>query len=108
MEYCGPRALPHSTFLNWDPLDQDKALAWVLRERQKCPGCSTNPADWKAEDGKAAIPPPWEWDLTTCYGCRERERLARTVPDDMRGVYTILMPVDLTEYDESLWNCASS
>jgi hypothetical protein len=51
MAYCGPRALPHSEFLAWRRSDRDKALWWVIHERQRCQSCGTRPEEWNPKQG---------------------------------------------------------
>lgn len=105
MDYCAPRGLPHSIFLTWAQDDQDAALAWEVRRMQLCPGCGTNPRDWKNDEGRAAIPPPYEWEAMMCYGCQERERLVKSLGDKPPdGMFVIPMPTDYSEYDPMLWN----
>ena len=45
LDYCNSdgRALPHSVFLGWDPDDRNKALWWIIHQRQRCPNCGTRP-----------------------------------------------------------------
>lgn len=43
--------LPHSAFLAWSKDDRDKAIWQYVRERQRCRGCGTRPAEWSAEQG---------------------------------------------------------
>jgi hypothetical protein len=63
MDYCGPRGIPHSTFLEWSASDRDKALWWLIHERERCPSCGTRPEEWTG-DRDAYVPMP-----TTCRGC---------------------------------------
>lgn len=70
MEYCAPRALPHTAFLSWSEDDQDKALAWLIHDRSKCPQCGTHPDDWiDSATGRALEPPPFMADAKRCWGC---------------------------------------
>jgi len=36
----------HSQFLAADPSDRDKAIWWLIRQRQACPDCGTREAEW--------------------------------------------------------------
>lgn len=65
MDYCGPRGIPHSEFLNWDIDDQAKALGWAAEEAQRCSQCGTAPWEW-AEDNHA-----YEAETRVCLGCLE-------------------------------------
>lgn len=108
MEYCGPRGIPHqSVFLGWSQEDQDAALAWMTWDARRCPLCGTNPADWKDDEGRARIPPPWEWEMDVCYGCREKHRVEGAFDGDKSGIYSVPVIPDLSEYDETLWTDAS-
>lgn len=69
MAYCGPLGLPHSKFLDWDPTDQDKALAWLGFEKSKCPSCNTFPSEYLDAEGRMKYPPPYRVYTEICYGC---------------------------------------
>lgn len=43
MAYCGPRGIPLSVFLSWDPADQEAALGWVSYEGRRCASCGFHP-----------------------------------------------------------------
>ena len=106
MEYCGPRALPHSVFLAWSQDDQDKALAWMVHDRSKCSRCGTFPEDWVAPDGRMKIPPPFEAHDRTCYGCQQIDRYSRYLEKEggeSAGRIVVLTPADPFEYDRDFW-----
>jgi hypothetical protein len=72
MEYAGPRGIPHSVFLGrvvgpgepqWLDADRDKAIWWMIHQRQACPECGTRPDEW-ADDPDAYVPEPHH-----CRGC---------------------------------------
>jgi RNA polymerase subunit RPABC4/transcription elongation factor Spt4 len=63
MGYCGPRGIAHSTFLAWSPSDRDKALWWLIHDRQTCPGCGTRAEEWEG-DRDAYVP-----EAHHCRGC---------------------------------------
>lgn len=69
MAYCGPLGIPHSVFLGWDELDQDKAIAWLSFEKSKCNGCNTFPSEYLDSEGRMAYPPPYVVSSEICYGC---------------------------------------
>jgi hypothetical protein len=71
MAYCGPRALPLSQFLAWDPMDQQHALTWQAYESKRCSGCGTHPDEWTE-------PRAFHAERFTCPGCEQTERLAET------------------------------
>lgn len=70
LAYCVPLGIPHSTFLEWDPLDQDKALAWWREQKKVCRGCGTRKEEWD-KDKFAYV-----GDIDYCAGCEiiEQER----------------------------------
>jgi hypothetical protein len=58
-----PQGIPHSVFLGWDHLDQDKAIAWTLEQRKICGGCGTRKSEWDS-DRNAYI-----GHIEVCPGC---------------------------------------
>jgi hypothetical protein len=50
MDYCGPRGIPLSVFLDWDQQDQDNALMWQAHEARRYPD-GTHPDDWDEDTG---------------------------------------------------------
>lgn len=82
-----PLGIPHSVFLDWDPDDQDKALAFVQDQRERC-ACGTRHSDWD-EDPDAFI--GWQRE---CPGCDRLERERENVEKGMRGVHVFLLPKD--------------
>lgn len=70
MDYCGPRGIPHTQFLTWSEDDQQKALWWMARDRQRCTGCGTHPDDWNEDVGGDRF--AFVAEERTCPGCRER------------------------------------
>jgi hypothetical protein len=50
-------------FLSWEPADRDKAIWWLLHERQRCSECGTRPDEWK--DNKDA----YVAEPVHCRGC---------------------------------------
>lgn len=85
MAYCGPRGIPHSVFLSWPELDQDKALEWAREQATVCDGCGTRRAEWDADgDAYYAVP-------SICRGCEAIEYERESVPDKAKGVRIGLM-----------------
>jgi hypothetical protein len=75
MDYCAPRGIPHSVFLGrvvgpgepvWLGADRDKALWWLIHDRQTCRGCGTRPEEWE-DDLHAYVAAPHH-----CRGCEVR------------------------------------
>jgi hypothetical protein len=87
MAYCGPRALPLSTFLAWPESDQRAALDWQAYEARRCKNCGIHPDD--IADGA------FHAHLEQCKGCQARERMTdtREARDGQRGVYAVVLPV---------------
>lgn len=50
MNYCGPKGIPLSGFLQWDQTDQDAALMWQSHESRRYPD-GTHPDDWDPAEG---------------------------------------------------------
>jgi hypothetical protein len=59
MEYCGKFGIPHSVFLGrvvgpsdplWLDADRDKAVWWLIHQRQACPECGTRAEEWVDDD----------------------------------------------------------
>jgi len=45
MAYCNQHGIPHSVFLDWEPDDRQKAIAYLFEEGERCGMCGT--ADWE-------------------------------------------------------------
>jgi hypothetical protein len=84
MDYCGPRGIPLSAFLTWPDPDQDAALYWQKRERERCGSCGTHPDDWRRQFGGD---PHWEWKAKQhyCRGC-EIHAMYADAADPQAGV----------------------
>jgi len=63
MSYCHERGIPHSEFLDWEPEDRAKALAFGIEKNERCTLCGTAPWEW--EDNKFA----YEAGEHFCRGC---------------------------------------
>lgn len=99
--YCVPLGIPHSQFLAWSADDQDKAIAYTVRQRARCPSCGTNPDEWVTAGGDPVIPPPYEPTTHVCMGCADKERYDKSMQDEpVKGGYTVLVPSNWAEYDE--------
>lgn len=92
-----PRGIPHSTFLGWDPDDQDKALEWVALERRTCSGCGTRPDEWDPALGGDRD--AYRAEPRRCAGCEELARAQRQLAaqhdeDELHGVRLALIRND--------------
>lgn len=85
MEYCGPLGIPHSTFLSWDPEDQDKAIAWKIHEASRCSSCGTYPEDWLDSEGRYIDPQPFVAKTIRCVGCQVLDDKREEIDKDARG-----------------------
>lgn len=90
MAYCGPRGIPLSEFLSWDPFDQQAALDWQAHENSKCPDCrvSRDVVD-PARGGHPHALVPVE---DRCPTCAALERFAKRPDRGGHGVKTRLVP----------------
>jgi hypothetical protein len=114
MEFCAQHGIPHSVFLGWKIDDQDKALAWMLYERSRCPRCGTFPEEWLDEDGRNVEPPPYYLRTRACLGCATLEpiedRLRKDKRDRHTSAYLSTLPPtptsdeDWGEYDADLFD----
>lgn len=84
MTYCGPRGIPLSTFLSWDPHDQAAALAWEAHEARRCSGCGTHPDDWDEEQGGSRH--AWKARLHMCEGCNALHQVSQTQESQRPGI----------------------
>ena len=82
MGYCGPRGIPHSTFLEWSDLDREKALVWMVDDMSRCRGCGISSAD----------PDPYHVDLYRCPHCEELQGEKIDVKTDGLGMYKRMVP----------------
>lgn len=87
-----PHGIPHSVFLNWDPDDQDKALAYMRAQREPCGRCGTRESEWE-KDKFAYI-----GQTRHCLGCETLKQESENVPEDMRDfVHVYLAPKHLAK-----------
>lgn len=92
MAYCVPLGIPHSVFLEWDPVDQDKALGYQRQQRSLCPGCRTREEEW-AQDRFAYV-----GQMRECPGCEVLEQEQQNVREDAKGhTHVYLVPRELAK-----------
>lgn len=94
---CHEWGIPHSEFLAWDELDQDKALAYARFRHEACPGCGTRPDEWDPKRGGDAG--AYEPAVHTCPGCNLRGGTERQIRegDESPGRYVVLIPRAVAE-----------
>lgn len=71
MTFCNQNGIPHSKFLEWDPDDRSKALAFLYEEGSKCGMCGTADWEWEQQDETGAIKPVRAYEPVDnfCMGC---------------------------------------
>ena len=98
LRICHQMGLPHSRFLAWDELDQDKALAYAEYERAVCPGCGTRMEEWDPEQGGDRF--AYAADVHTCPGCQTRGDLEHELSErdvQVSGRHVVLIPRTVAE-----------
>lgn len=63
MSLCQKYRITHSMFMNWEPEDQAKALAFLIEDGQRCQSCGT--AEWEWDENPYAYEP----SAHMCKGC---------------------------------------
>lgn len=105
LDYCVPKGIPHSVFLDWDPVDQDKVIAWTMEKNSKCPDCGTEISAWLDSSGRPLVPEPYVAEANYCRGCATvedmREELKRQDPDRIGQMKLFLRPT-LDDEDPAL------
>ena len=96
--FCNTHGIQHSDFLEWDPDDRQKAIAYLYEDGDRCGMCGT--ADWEwvqvGEDGverpKRAYQPVGHF----CMGCYLRSITTEDSGNEP-GVTVRLVPTDSVE-----------
>lgn len=86
MAYCHERGIPHSEFLEWDPEDRAKTLAFSLESAARCQMCGT--ADWEWENNKFAFTAVEEF----CRGCYQKSVFSDQQGSSLPGTNVKLVP----------------
>jgi hypothetical protein len=86
MTYCYEHAIPHSTFLEWDPEDRAKMLAYALESAARCSMCGTAPWEW--DQNKFAYTAMEEF----CPGCYQKSIFSDTKSSSLPGTNVKLVP----------------
>jgi hypothetical protein len=66
MSYCHEKGIPHSVFLEWEPEDRAKVLAYAMEQSNRCSQCGTAPWEW--EENKFAYTAVDDF----CKGCYQK------------------------------------
>lgn len=86
MSYCFERGIPHSEWLEWDPEDRAKVLAYALESSLRCTMCGTAPWEW--EENKFAFTAVDEF----CQGCYQKAVFSDTQGSSLPGTNVKLVP----------------
>lgn len=88
---CDRWGIPHSEFLSWDEMDQDKAVAFARQKAAMCQTCATWPDEWEADRFAYVV------DADRCPGCElietERDQLEERFKNNkgaLRGLRVFL------------------
>ena len=90
---CRAFRLPHSAFLAWPTVDQDKAVAYERWLAGVCAGCGTRAEDWDPDRGGHRY--AYTAEVMTCAGCAVRDDLRHQLAeseDERGGQYIRLVP----------------
>jgi len=63
MAVCADYKIPHSAFLDWEPEDRAKAMAFMVAKADECVMCGTSGHEWE-HDKNAYVP-----IAKFCHGC---------------------------------------
>lgn len=86
MAYCYEHAIPHSEYLEWDPEDRAKVMAFSMESSQRCQMCGTAPWEW--EQNKFAFTAMDEF----CQGCYQKSIFGDTQGSSLPGTNVKLVP----------------
>lgn len=86
MGYCYEKGIPHSTFLEWDPEDRAKVLAYAMEQSSRCVSCGT--AAWEWAENRFAYTPLDEH----CPGCYQKSVFQESMGSSMPGTSVKLVP----------------
>lgn len=90
MAVCAHYRVPHSVFLDWGQSDRDKAIWWLIREREACPSCGTRKAEW--DEAQGGDRNAYIARKMRCRGCEVREQAEASIDreQDGKGVHVEL------------------
>lgn len=95
MVICAEYKIPHSVFLEWEPEDRAKAIAFHLEKGERCQLCGT--ADWEWEANRFA----YEAVEKQCHGCLHIAA-AQEMIRDKTGVTVSLVPTGTMDHAKRL------
>jgi hypothetical protein len=77
----------------WLPEDRDRALWWLIHDREVCPSCGTRPSDWDEAGGGDLQ--AYRAEVAGCRGCQVRagaeEQFEKARKEYPRGSYVRLV-----------------
>ena len=88
MSYCYEKGIPHSEWLDWDPEDRAKVVAYRLEEANRCAMCGT--ADWEWDENRFAYEPVEK----LCHGCYIKEIARQDISGQAPGISITLQPTN--------------
>jgi len=86
MSYCFEKGIPHSVFLDWNPEDRAKAIAYSMEQALRCTMCGT--AQWEWDEDKFAYTALDEF----CKGCYQKSVFSDTESRSLPGTNVKLVP----------------
>ena len=86
MGFCNEHGIPHSEFLEWDPEDRAKALAYMSEQAIRCQLCGT--AEWEWKENKFAFTAVEEF----CQGCYQKQAFSDQQGSSLPGTNVKLIP----------------
>lgn len=100
-----PLGIPHSVFLSWDQLDQDKALAYIRAKAEVCDVCGSRDEDWvDPETGRKLDHPHLTPIGIRCHGCTETESYRKSALEGKHesGIRVVLVPDEMVDLEGKL------
>jgi len=88
MSYCYEHGIKHSEWLDWDPVDRAKVVAYRLEEADRCAMCGT--AQWEWDENRFAYEPVEK----LCQGCYLKEIARQDSHGEMPGTTITLLPTN--------------
>lgn len=86
MSYCYENGIPHSEFLEWDPEDRAKTLAYAMEQSLRCTMCGTAPWEW--DEDKFAYTAVEDF----CKGCYQKSVFHDQHSKSLPGTNVKLVP----------------
>lgn len=87
MAYCHERGIPHSKFLEWEPEDRAKVLAYSVEAASRCSMCGTAPWEW--EENRYAYTAVDDF----CHGCYQKSVFSDQESRSLPGTNVKLQPL---------------